>query len=149
MDDFIKQLRSGRHNNQLIETLGGCQHYVSNLKSADIIEQLEFRDKQSREDMVTMASVNSTLYAKIEQLEASIIHAKWVSAMATIEQLQEDRDKLDDLLVDAQEEVEQLGVRVEELEGLIDNIYNSDCNLATASIIAANLIPPQQEKDGV
>lgn len=73
-----------------------------------------------------LATIGKRHYERAEQLQASIIHAKWVSAMETIEQLQ---------------------ARVEELEGLIDNIYNSDCNLATASIIAANLIPPQQEKD--
>lgn len=50
--------------------------FVGAIKEANqTIEQLEFRDKQSREDMVTMASVNSTLYAKIEQLEGQLTNA--------------------------------------------------------------------------
>ncbi len=38
--DLVKKLRSGVTVNRLIETLGGLQHYVSNLEAADKIESL-------------------------------------------------------------------------------------------------------------
>lgn len=47
MSDLTKQLRSGVSRNRSIETLGGMQHYVSNLKAADRIDELETAFKES------------------------------------------------------------------------------------------------------
>ncbi len=40
LNDLVKKLRSGVTVNRSIETLGGMQHYVSNLEAADKIESL-------------------------------------------------------------------------------------------------------------
>jgi len=46
-----------------------------------------------------------------------------------------------DMVVDA---IESLQARAKELESLVNKIYNGDCSLTTASIIAANFIPTEQ-----
>lgn len=53
-DDLIRRLRSGRSNNSLIETVGGCQHYISCLKAADTIETLHAKIAELQADVETL-----------------------------------------------------------------------------------------------
>jgi len=68
-----------------------------------------------------------------------------------IESLQQQLGNAMDLLVTAggeaglmNQDIESLQARAKELESLVNKIYNGDCSLTTASIIAANFIPTEQ-----
>ena len=43
IEQLVKKLKSGVSNNRLIETIGGCQHYVSNLEAAQALTELQER----------------------------------------------------------------------------------------------------------
>ena len=58
--------------------------------------------------------------------------------------LRENPNEVFGLLDESLTAIESLQARAKELESLVNKIYNGDCSLTTASIIAANFIPTEQ-----
>ena len=92
-------LRCGASRNRLIETVGGMQHYVINLKAAQAIKQLQATIKEQDkmcsdyfEGHTTNMKRIAELQAKVEKLESALKSNTdayirgWVDALAEVHQ---------------------------------------------------------------
>ncbi len=70
--DLVKLLRSGVSRNRLIETLGGMQHYVSNLKAAERIEELESANSDKSQLLASYLERIKELEAENEAVKGTI-----------------------------------------------------------------------------
>ena len=102
------------------------------MDAADAIKSQQQQLGNAMDLLVTAGGEARLMNQDIESLQAKIVEQD--------KSFTETFDLMQAHLMDSQ----HYQARAKELESLVNKIYNGDCSLTTASIIAANFIPTEQ-----